>query len=266
MTVSPYSYNVSKQMKMAISGKGGVGKTTVAGTLCRMLGRRGRSVLAIDGDPNPNLSVVLGIARHETPPLSTKLVERVEENGETRVQLSAPLDEVLTTYGIEAPDNVTLLMVGKPDHAGSGCMCGSHAVVREVVHAAVAEADDRVTVLDMEASLEHMKRGTAKYVDALYIIVEPYYRSLEAASRIQSLAQELGIQKIAAVGNKVRSDEDEEAIRAFCERSNLDLVSIIPFDESIIQAERERKAFIEADGQAQALQRISELADSMLAG
>ena len=254
-------------MKIAISGKGGVGKTTISGTLCRLLGRKGHPVLAIDGDPNPNLSVVLGIkGKQEPAPLnSAELLERVEgDDGKQRVQLVGSLEEVLNSHGVQAPDNVTLLMLGKPEHAGTGCMCGAHAVIREVVHAAVAESD-RLTVLDMEASLEHMKRGTAKYVDALYIVVEPYYRSLEAASRIQALAKELGIKQIAGIANKVRNAEDEEAVKDFCERIELPLNSIILFDEHVLQAERAGTTVIDLNGQSAALHRLTELADAILA-
>lgn len=246
-------------MKIAISGKGGVGKTTVSGTLSRLLGRQGYNVLAIDGDPNPNLSVVLGTLEHETPPLSPDLLEKVKENGKTRVQMRVSVDEMLKTHGRKAPDNVTLLLVGKPEHAGTGCMCSAHAVIREVVHSAMAHAD-HLTILDMEASLEHMKRGTSKYVDVLFIVVEPYYRSLAAARRIKSLAEELDIQRVAAIGNKVRTDEDEQAIREFCSQSDLPLTTIVPFDEQILQAERKRKAFAEVDLQAPALQALHKLA------
>lgn len=252
-------------MKIAISGKGGVGKTTIAGTLCRSLGRMGREILAIDGDPNPNLAVVLGIEGNPAPPpLSGKLLERYEsEDGKTRVRLEDPVEEVFRTHGIPAPDNVTLLLLGKPEHAGTGCMCSSHAVVREVVHAAVAQTD-RITVLDMEASLEHMKRGTAKYVDTLFVVVEPYYRSLEAAARIQELARELEIERVSVIANKVRGDEDREAIEQFCANRGLDLRAIIPYDDQLAAAEREGRSIVELSGQSVAVKRIGELAEEIV--
>lgn len=254
-------------MKIALSGKGGVGKTTIAGTLCRQLGRRGHHVLAIDGDPNPNLAVVLGIEGNPAPPplLGSQLLERYEDDeGKTRSRLADPVEKVFQTHGIQAPDNVTLLLLGKPEHAGTGCMCGSHAVIREVMHAAVAETD-RFTVLDMEASLEHMKRGTAKYVEALYAVVEPYYRSLESASRIQELARELGIERVAVIANKVRSDEDRAAIEEFCDKRGLDLRAVIPYDDHLAAAEREGRSIVELGDESVAVRRIGELADEMLA-
>ena len=109
-------------MKIAIAGKGGVGKTTISGTLCRILGKNGNTVLAIDGDPNPNLSVVLGINKEAEMPkaLSSDIIERIEESeGKWRFQVKIPFQEILDTYGRKAPDNVSLLMIGKPEKAGT---------------------------------------------------------------------------------------------------------------------------------------------------
>lgn len=251
-------------MKIAISGKGGVGKTTIAGSLSRLLGRRGYKVLAIDGDPNPNLGVVLGLPNSDPALISPKdLLEKVtNEEGQVTLRLGVSLDELLGREGTAAPDGVTLLMVGKPDHAGTGCMCGSHAVIREIVHAALSDPK-QVTVLDMEASLEHMKRGTAKHVDTLFAVVEPYFRSLEAGRRIQELARELGIRRIAAIANKVRTPEDEEAVLDFCRRNELDVAAVIPFDETVMQAEREGRTLIDMNGTSPSLARISALADRL---
>lgn len=227
-------------MKIAIAGKGGVGKTTISGTLCRILGNTGHQVLAIDGDPNPNLSVVLGIDKNSklAPNLSTDIIERVEtEDGKWKFQIKMPFPEILEIYGQKAPDNVTLLMVGKPEKAGTGCMCGSHTVVRELVHSALASEENSFMVLDTEASLEHMKRGTSKYVDKIFTVVEPYYRSLEAASRFAEMARELGIEDVAAIANKVRNKEEEQAIMDYCKKINLPVAVIVPFDEQVMSAD-----------------------------
>ena len=251
-------------MKIAICGKGGVGKTTLSGILCRLLGRSGRRVLAIDGDPNPNLSVVLGIAPggHTPPPLSTDILERVEEEGKRYIKLGVPLSQVITEYGVSTPDNVTLLSVGQPAEAGSGCMCGSHTAVREVIHAAM-ESSKEITILDMEASMEHMKRGTSRYVDMMLTVVEPYYRSLEAAGRFHRLATELGIKKVMAVANKVRNEEEEAAIRQYCEKVGMPVAMIIPYDEKIARADREGKSIVDYDLQAPAVQRVGTLIEQM---
>lgn len=243
-------------MKIAIAGKGGVGKTTISGTLCRLLGRQGNRVLAIDGDPSPNLSFVLGIDREAPAPpnLSTNIIERVEEpNGGWRFQVKMPFPEILGTYGQGAPDNITLLMVGKPEKAGTGCMCGSHTVVRELIHSALASEDRRIMVLDTEASLEHMKRGTSRHVDRMYTIVEPYYRSLEAAGRFAEMARQLGIQRVEAIANKVRNDEEAQAIREYCEKIDLPIAVMVPFDEQITNADLKGQSIIDYDEQSPAV-------------
>lgn len=227
-------------MKLAITGKGGVGKTTISGILSRTFGKNGKEVLAIDGDPNPNLSMVLGLGREPVlpPALSSSVLERKETaDGKKYIELGVPLEEVIRDYGLKASDGVTLLNVGQPEHAGTGCMCGSHTTVREIVHAALKESE-QVTVLDMEASLEHMKRGTSKYVDALFTVVEPYFRSLEAASRFHRLAKELGVKRVGAIANKVRTEEERSAIEQYCRQINLPLELIIPYDPEIEAADK----------------------------
>lgn len=235
-------------MKIAVAGKGGVGKTTISGTLCRIFAQQGKKVLAIDADPNPNLSTVLGL-RPDSPqpmPLSTEILEKVEdEAGNKRFAVKYPLEEVLLKYGQQAPDEVSLLMVGKPEVAGSGCMCGAHTCVRELVHTALASSNQHVTIVDMEASLEQMKRGTSRYVDLMLAVVEPYYRSLEAASRFAVLAKDLGIQKVWIIANKVKNEEEEKAIRQFCSKMGLDLRLIIPFEEKVSEADLHGNAFID---------------------
>jgi CO dehydrogenase maturation factor len=240
-------------MKIAIAGKGGVGKTTISGTLCRVLGKNGNVVLAIDGDPNPNLSVVLGIDKEAEMPkaLSTDIIERIEESeGKWKFQVKMPFQEILDTYGQKAPDNVSLLMIGKPEKAGTGCMCGSHTVVRELIHSALAHEEEQIMVVDTEASLEHMKRGTSQYVDKMYTVVEPYYRSLEAAGRFADMANQLGIVNVEAIANKVRNAEEEQAIREFCKKINLPIAVILPFDEQVTDADLKGVSIMDYDKDA----------------
>jgi len=240
-------------MKIAIAGKGGVGKTTISGTLCRVLGKNGNAVLAIDGDPNPNLSVVLGIDKEAEMPkaLSTDIIERIEESeGKWKFQVKMPFQEILDTYGQKAPDNVSLLMIGKPEKAGTGCMCGSHTVVRELIHSALAHEEEQIMIVDTEASLEHMKRGTSQYVDKMYSVVEPYYRSLEAAGRFADMANQLGIVNVEAIANKVRNAEEEQAIREFCKKINLPIAVILPFDEQVTDADLKGVSIMDYDKDA----------------
>jgi CO dehydrogenase maturation factor len=253
-------------MKIAVCGKGGVGKTTISGLLCRSLGSKGIFVLAIDGDPNPNLALTLGIDPKAAMPkaLTSKLLEVYEkEDGKKYAKLTVPLTEVIDAYGIKTNDNVTLLAVGQPEHAATGCMCGIHTTVREIIHTALEESE-QVTLLDLEASLEQMKRGTSKYVDVLLCVVEPYYRSMEAVARFQRLAKELEIKNIVAVANKVKNKEDEEAVKEFCAQIDLPVIAVIPFDSVISEADKGGSLDIKVIDHSPALHAINQLATDLM--
>ena len=115
--------------------------------------------------------------------------------------------------------------------------------------------------MDMEASIEHMSRGTVRYVDALLVVVEPYYRSLETAGRIIPLAEGLGIKRIYGIANKLRSPQDEEAVRAYCSNHNLELIAAIPFDENVVEADRTGRAVIDYDASSPIVAEASNVAD-----
>jgi len=252
-------------LKIAIAGKGGVGKTTISGTICRIMAKKGGKVLAIDGDPNPNLSVVLGIDKDKPvqKSLSTDIIERVEEGESWRFQVKMPFDEIIDTYGQDAPDGVTLLIVGKPEQAGTGCMCGSHTVVRELIHSALTSEYNAEMVVDTEASLEHMKRGTSKYVDKMYTVLEPYYRSLEAAGRFADMARDLGIKEVAAIANKVRTEEEADAIREYCAKIKLPIAVMIPYDENITAADLKGVSIMDFDENSVAVKALEEFVKSL---
>ena len=215
-------------MRVALAGKGGVGKTTIAATLARLAARGGAAVVAVDADSNPNLGAALGAASLPAP-LPTELVSR-RLGGPG---LSASVADVLDRHAVVAPDGVRLVTMGMPAHADEGCLCAQHAVVSALLE----DLDAHVVVLDLEASPEHLARGTARHVDLLLLVVEPYYRSLEAARRMAALAADLPIPRLGVVANKVRDEEDADAISAFCERSRLALVGLVPRDEAVVDAD-----------------------------
>ncbi len=252
-------------MKIAIAGKGGVGKTTISGTICRVLAQEGKRVLAIDGDPNPNLSVVLGIDKDKPPQrsLSTDIIERVEEDDSWSFRVKMPFEEILDTFGQQAPDDVTLLIVGKPEQAGTGCMCGSHTVVRELIHSALTSEYNASMVVDTEASLEHMKRGTSEHVDRMYMVLEPYYRSLEAAGRFADMARDLGIKEVAAIANKVRTEEEENAIKEYCSKINLPIAVMVPYDENITAADLKGISIMDFNEDSKAVKAIQQFVRSL---
>jgi CO dehydrogenase maturation factor len=248
-------------MKIAVTGKGGVGKTTIAGTLARLLAQNRQRVLALDGDSNPNLAHTLGIPREQIaqlPAVPMGLTEwREDADGKAYVHLRQPVAQFISDYGVPAPDGVQLLLTGEVEKASAGCRCEAHAVARGITGHLVAEAE--VVVLDMEAGLEHLGRGTTEHVDVLLIITEPYYRALEAVVRIRDLAAQLDLPHILVVANRVRTIQDEAAIGQFCQNHNLDLITTIPYDEAIVAAEARGLAPIDYLAQSPAIQAIQNL-------
>lgn len=224
-------------LRVAVAGKGGAGKTTFSATLARLLARRGRDVTVIDGDSNPNVAVALGVDRalaESLQPLPTSLVSR--KLGGT-MALKDPIDLVLDTHSIPAPDHIRVLMMCMPQHADEGCLCTSHATVSGLMND-IAHREDSVTVLDLEASPEHLSRGTTRNVDNLFLVVEPYYRSYETARRMAALAKELPIKRVAVIANKLRTPTDAEAIRQYCELHGLHLDGELPWSEAAINADK----------------------------
>jgi CO dehydrogenase maturation factor len=252
-------------MKIAVSGKGGSGKTTVSGTLARSFARQDLDVLAIDDDENPNLALTLGISREqEVPPIPGDLLERVETaSGETELELAKTPEEIVEDYGAQAPNGVRMLKMGEVDHAGSGCMCGAHSTAREVLSGVVEERDE-VTVMDMVAGVEHLGRGTAKDVDTLLVVVEPYYKSLETGRRTKDLAADLGIPDVRVVANKVRDEQDREAIEEFCADHDLEIAAVVPFDDAIRHADQEGTAPIDHAPDADGVRAVRDLAEDLL--
>jgi CO dehydrogenase maturation factor len=254
-------------VKIAVAGKGGVGKTTIAGTLARILARQGRSVLALDADSNPNLALTLGLPpdrAEEVPAVEHGLTEwREDAEGHAYVHLRQPVSQLVADYARAAPDRVQLMVMGEVVEASIGCRCEAHEVARGITGHLVNEADD--VILDMEPGLEHLGRGTTEHVDALLIVVEPYYRALMAATRIQELAAQLELPFVGVVGNRVRSDNERAAIGQFCRNHSLELVAIVPFDESVVAAERTGEAPIDHAPEGPAVRAIRYLAAELAA-
>ena len=225
-------------MKLAVAGKGGSGKTSVSGTLARLLARRGLRVLAIDGDSNPNLALTLGVPAEQWGSVPT-LPRDLARRGENGIELSKTVDEVRSSHSLTGPDGTTLLVMAHPDpeEAGQGCLCGMHATVRTLI-GELPDSDEDVTILDTEASPEHLRRGTAKYADVLVAVVEPYYKSLETGRRMAALAVELGLERVVLLANKIRDDAELEAVREFAAANDLEIAGVVPYDEGMEVAER----------------------------
>lgn len=252
-------------MKLAIAGKGGSGKTTIAGILARLVARRGVDVLAIDADLNPNLAHVLGLAPGspaDVTQLPLDVVRRQPQGGQGRLELITPAEELVLEYGVDCADKVRLLCMAEPRQAATGCMCSSHETVRVLLRELTAAG--RFVIADMEASPEHLTRATPEAADVLLAVAEPYFRSLEAARRQARLASDLGITRIAVIANKVRDPRDEEAITAFCEHHHLELLGSVPYDTVLGEADRADVAPVDYDAGAPSVAAVSQLADRLL--
>ncbi|MGI8946132.1 MAG: AAA family ATPase [Thermoleophilaceae bacterium] len=251
-------------MKLAIAGKGGSGKTSISGTMARLFARRGHNVLAIDGDSNPNLALTLGVdpdLMDAVPTLPADLLRRTTGG----IELTRPFDEIAASHSLDAPDGVRLLVMALPKYAGTGCLCSMHAVVKTLIGASPAGEHD-VTILDTEASPEQFSRGTTEHADMVLTVVEPYYKSMETARRMAALALDLGIGEIGLVANKVRDEYELEAVREFAETNALRIAAVIPFDDTMQEAERARSSPFDFDAEAPAIAAINELIDGILAG
>ena len=257
-------------MRIAIAGKGGTGKTTIAGTLARALARQTeREVLAIDADTNPNLASVLGISRERAEEIVTlprNLMERrTMEDGTVKQFFTANAQAVVEEFGVAGPDGVRLMVMGKVGHAGSGCLCGAHASVRGFLGEIASRDDnDRHVIVDMEAGLEHLSRGTGRHVSRIVAVLEPYYRSMETARNVVSLAHDLGITDVVVVANKVRDDGDRKAIADFCRAHDMELVGEVPFDSELAAAERSGGAPIDVAPNSPAVMAIERLVGTLL--
>ncbi|MDQ3734267.1 MAG: AAA family ATPase [Actinomycetota bacterium] len=229
-------------MRIAVAGKGGAGKTTISATLARLGAQSGLSVVAIDADANPNLGVALGAS-----PEVARSVRAIPSSFVSRqlggAGLNSPVEDVLDSYAVAAPDGVRLLAMGAPAHAEEGCLCSAHAVVSAVIEDLGADPH-RLVVVDMEASPEHLSRGTIRNVDVVCLVAEPYYRSLETVRRMAGLAAELTV-PILVVANKVRSEADSEALAEFCLRHDLSLAGVVPWSDEVGVADRARTAVID---------------------
>ena len=227
-------------MKLAVSGKGGVGKTTFSSLLIRTFNQMGKRVLAIDADPDANLAAGLGIKDADKIIPISEMKELVFERTGAQpgsiggfFKLNPTVDDlpdaVSTTMG-----KIKLMRLGGVKKGGSGCICPESTLLRALVMHIVL-ARDEVVVMDMEAGIEHLGRATAKAVDKLIVVVEPGRRSIETAEHIRRLAREIGLNHIAVVGNKIRNINDEQFLKKHLH--DFEFLGFLPYDDALIEAD-----------------------------
>ncbi|MFH1228322.1 MAG: AAA family ATPase [Planctomycetota bacterium] len=214
-------------MKIAITGKGGSGKTTLSALIALAWANQGYKVLAIDADPVASLASALGFPEPDKIIPLSRMAGLVEERTGAKPGKSGQIFKLNPTVN-DLPDKIAhehngikLIVMGGVASGGSGCACPENALVRNLLQHIILERDERV-IVDMEAGIEHLGRGTADAVDCLITVVEPSLRSIQAAHQIKSLAGDIGIKNVRAVCNKIQSAEDEKFIR-----NNLDSLKII---------------------------------------
>lgn len=229
-------------MKVAISGKGGVGKTLVAAGLAYHFSRKGLKTIAIDADPSPNLGLTLGLSPEEVRkivPISEnrELIESKTSTGVPGVyRLTFTVDDIIQSYAVETPLGVNLIVMGTVRSMGSGCMCPANAVVRSLLRHLIVKRSEAV-VIDLEAGVEHMGRATAQHVDHMLIIVNANIKSFETAKRIYELGVGSGIKNMGIVGNKIENTAQKEAVEKFAKNLGLEAMEVIPYDPLILEAE-----------------------------
>ncbi|THB73501.1 MAG: carbon monoxide dehydrogenase [Desulfobulbaceae bacterium] len=230
-------------LKIAVGGKGGVGKTTIAALLARSFAaNRRHNVIAIDADPVSNLAAGLGIDESEpiTPiaELRDLIAERTGAEPGTMggfFTLNPKVDDIPDKFSLER-DGVKLLVMGTVQSGGSGCICPESTILKALMNHLVLFRDD-IVVMDMEAGVEHLGRATSASVDALVVVVNPGARSRTAADKIRQLGRDLGIKRIVVLANRVRNEEDKKLIRE--SMSEYDVIGFIPEEDEIVAADRE---------------------------
>jgi CO dehydrogenase maturation factor len=253
-------------MKIAVAGKGGVGKTLVAGVLAQFFAQKGFTVLAIDADPSPNLALTLGVPAEEANkivPISenTPLIESKTQTGVPGVyNMAFTVEDIIEQFSMKTPYNVSLLVMGTVRNAGGGCMCPANTVIRALLHHLIVKMKE-VIVTDMEAGVEHMGRATAQHVDTMLVVTDSSFKSMETAKKLYALTKDLGIKTALLVGNKVKNAEEGKLIKNFASQNGIPVLGLIPYDEHVLKADMNGESPLkhaETSGSIAAIRKIGE--------
>lgn len=231
-------------MKIAVSGKGGVGKSTVASIIALMKAETGNRVLALDADPDANLASSLGITRREQRQIVTisRQIDLIEERTGAKVgqygqvfRLNPDVSDVADNYSYRHR-GVSLIVLGAVKSGGGGCACPENTFIRSLVTDLVLFRGDTL-IMDMEAGIEHLGRATSQGVDAMLAVVEPGQRSIDCALQVERMAREIRIKRVLFVANKITCDDDRDFIRNALPKR--DILAFLPYENDLKNADRD---------------------------
>lgn len=223
-------------MKLAVAGKGGVGKTTVSAGMVKRFAKAGYTVYAVDADPDACLGMALGLPEDRLASL-LPVIEMREEiaqktgGGGAFYSLNPPVDDFLQKYTVIS-DNVRFFRMGGVKQGGSSCYCRENTFLHALVDNLFLDQKDAV-VMDMGAGIEHLTRGTTKGVDVIIVVTEPSRVSVNTAQTVIKLAQDLGVKRIGVVANKVRNEKEKAFVHS--QFPSNDVLGFLPYDEGILE-------------------------------
>lgn len=234
-------------MKIAVTGKGGVGKTTLSAMLSCIYSSEGKNVIAVDADPDSNLASAFGVNKDvfsKIRPIA-ELTDLIEDRTGARpgssggiFKLNPKVDDIPEEYGYKI-DNITLLITGKSKEAASGCYCPENAFLRRLLKHLIEDRNE-VVIVDMEAGIEHLTRGTAESVDAFIVVVEPGQRSIQTAHTVKNMAEKLGVKNVFVVANKIKGEEELKFIKKWI--GGMKFLGEISFSDFLIKADMKGEA------------------------
>ena len=252
-------------MKLAVVGKGGVGKTTLVASLAKRLAALDRPVIAVDTDPDGNLAAALGVSEDAAPEPIAHMRELILERTDAQDQggglifkLNPDVADLPDRFAVDA-DGVDLLVLGTVETGGKGCMCPEATMLKALMQHLLLRVESDV-ILDMEAGLEHMGRASATGVDAMIAVVEPGMRSVQTAKRIQELARDIGIDRIFVVVNQVGQARQRELVEAALE--GYTIVGYLPYSEKLATADLEGRA-VDINSDEALLESVNEILETL---
>lgn len=241
-------------MKIAVTGKGGSGKTTVAGALARGLAGSGHRVVAVDADPNPNLGIALGLPKGSVETMRP-ILNALIDSGHTHDDPTPAPDELLARYGFPAADGIVLVATGKIERPTGACLCcGSHNTTRQFF--GDLPDDDRIVVADLEAGLNDLLWAHPGPDDTVLVVSEPSAKSVEVARRACRIAESMGVKRILGVANRAAGTEDVDRL---VEALGVE-VAVVPEDPAVELADRYGKAPFDVDPSSPAMAAVRALA------